>query len=289
MKETARRHTPSSGGILYIVGTPIGNLEDITIRALRILKEVDCIAAEDTRTARKLLGRYEIKTPTISYYDARERQQSRKLIIRLKSGESIALISEAGMPGISDPGYRVVTESIREGIPVVPVPGPSALLSALVISGLPTDSFIFEGFLPPGLIARKKKLFQLQDEGRTLIFYESPRRLIKTLEVIRDILGERKITVARELTKMFEEVIRGTADEVLEKISGSRIRGEIVLVVEGRSGPVVDDRTPAADQIKEAIKDLGITRMEAIKLVAGLRGMPKSELYRDYHKRSEFQ
>jgi len=284
MKEDRKNQSIPPGGILYIVGTPIGNLEDITLRALRILKEVDCIAAEDTRTARKLLGRYEIKTPTISYYDAEERQKSRRLVARLNSGESIALISEAGMPGISDPGYRVVSEAIKAGIPVVPIPGPSASLAGLVVSGLATARFAFEGFLPRSPAALKKKLFLLRDEERTIIFYESPRRLRKTLRAVRDVFGERKVVVARELTKIFEEVIRGTAGEVIDQLAGREIKGEIVLLVEGRKEKPSWDHISAVEQIESAINDLGITRMEAIKLVAGLRGVSKSEIYREFHQ-----
>ena len=285
MKSSNRKNqTKPSRGILYIVGTPIGNLEDITLRALRILKEVDCIAAEDTRTARKLLGKYEIKTPTISYYDAEERQKSRRIVSRLNSGESIALISEAGMPGISDPGYRLVAEAIREGIPVVPVPGPSASLAALVVSGLATDRFVFEGFLPRSLPALKKKLFLFREEERTVIFYESPRRLLATLGAVRDVFGERNVVIARELTKLFEEVIRGTAGEVIDQLSDREIKGEIVLLLDGRKEQPDWDHISAADQIESAARDLGITRMEAIKLVAGLRGISKSEIYREYHK-----
>ena len=284
MKDNRNNQSTNSGGILYIVGTPIGNLEDITLRALRILKEVDCIAAEDTRTARKLLGRYEIKTPTISYYDAAERQKSRRLVARLNSGESIALISEAGMPGISDPGYRVVAEAISAGIPVVPIPGPSASLAALVVSGLATDRFIFEGFLPRSLSAIKKKLFLLRDEERTSIFYESPRRLLVTLGAVRDVLGGRNVVVARELTKIFEEVIRGTATELIDQLKDREIKGEIVLMVEGRKEKMSWDHISSSEQIESVIKDLGITRMEAIKLVAGIRGISKSEIYRKYHR-----
>lgn len=284
MKEAQNNQSRPPGGILYIVGTPIGNLEDITLRALRILKEVDCIAAEDTRTARKLLGRYEITTPTVSYYDADESRKSRQLVGRLNSGESIALISEAGMPGISDPGYRIVAEAIRAGIPVIPIPGPSASLAGLVVSGLATDRFIFEGFLPRSLSALKKKLFLLRDEERTLIFYESPRRLMVTLGVVRDIFEERNIVVARELTKIFEEVIRGTAGEVIDQLADRKIKGEIVLMVEGRKERPSFNHISATEQIESVISDLGVTRMEAIKLVAGLRGISKSEIYREYHQ-----
>lgn len=284
MKNNSIDLPPPPTGVLYIVGTPIGNLEDITLRALRILKEVDCIAVEDTRTARKLLDRYKIRTPTISYYDAEERRKSRRLVSRLNSGESLALISEAGMPGISDPGYRVVTRAIRAGIPVVPIPGPSAALAALVVSGLATDRFIFEGFLPRSLPALKKKLFLLWDEERTIIFYESPRRLRATLGAVRDVFGERNVVVARELTKIFEEIIRGTAGKVIDQLSDREIKGEIVLLVEGRKEKLSWNHISASDQIESVINDLGITRMEAIKLVAGLRGISKSEIYREYHQ-----
>lgn len=273
--------TPNAG-TLYLIGTPIGNLEDITLRALRVLKEVDCIAAEDTRTARKLLSRYEIHTPTISYYDAKEKQKSRKIVARLKSGENVALISEAGMPGISDPGYRLVEEAISSGIQIVPIPGPSALLTALVISGLPTNRFIFEGFPPAARTALRKKIFLLQDEEPTLIFYESPRRLLATLGVIKEIIGERRVVVARELTKKFEEVLRGTAGEIIDRLQGREIKGEIVLLVEGRKRKPAWDHISASEQIEQVEKDLGISRMEAIKLVAELRGISKSEIYREY-------
>ncbi len=266
---------------LYLVSTPIGNLEDITLRAVRVLKEVDLIAAEDTRTARKLLDRYEIKTPVVSYYDAVERSKTPELIARLESGKAVALISEAGTPGISDPGYRLVAAAREAGIPVVPVPGPSAAIAALAASGLPTDRFAFEGFLPSSPAARRKKLYSLLDEERTLIFYESPRRVLSTLEEVEQIFGDRPVAVAREMTKIHEEFLRGTAAEVGGMLKErDRIRGEIVLILAGRSGsPDWSGITPA-DQIERAIRDLGISRMEAIKLVAGLRGCPKSEIYR---------
>lgn len=276
--------TPTPG-TLYLVGTPIGNLEDITLRALRVLKEVDCIAAEDTRTARKLLSRYEIHTPTISYYDAKEKQKSRKIVARLRSGENVALISEAGMPGISDPGYRLIEEAISSGVQIVPIPGPSALLTALVVSGLPTDRFIFEGFLPAARTALRKKIFLLQDEEQTLIFYESPRRLLATLGVIKEIIGERRVVVARELTKKFEELLRGTPGELLEILSAREaIKGEVVLLVEGRKGPADWTGLTVSGHIERTMRELGITRMEAIKLVAELRGVSKSTIYRSYHQ-----
>ncbi|MCX6349181.1 MAG: 16S rRNA (cytidine(1402)-2'-O)-methyltransferase [Candidatus Aureabacteria bacterium] len=275
-------------GILYLVGTPIGNLEDITLRAIRVLKEVNLIAAEDTRTARILLGRYEIKKPLISYYDPREETKSRGIVEKLKRGEKIALISESGMPGISDPGFRLVRAAIAAGIAVVPVPGPSSVLAALVVSGLPTDRFAFEGFLPPRPAAALSRLAALREEGRTLIFFESPRRLFRTLEHLERALGDRRIAVARELTKKFEEVIRGTIPEVRSRMAAGprRVRGEIVIVVEGKTGPSAASELPLPEQVKKMETELGISRMEAIKLVAKTRGVGKSEVYRAIHPKT---
>ncbi len=267
--------------MLYLVATPIGNLEDITFRAVRVLKEVDLIAAEDTRTARKLLDRYEIKTPVVSYYDAVEKSKTPELIAELAAGRSVALVSEAGTPGISDPGYRLVAAAREAGVRVVPVPGPSAAIAALAASGLPTDRFAFEGFLPSSPAARRKKLYSLREEERTLIFYESPRRILATLKEVGQIFGDRPVAVARELTKIHEEFLRGPAAEVSRQLrKKGKIRGEIVLLLAGRSGPPDWSGITPADQIERAIRDLGISRMEAIKLVAGLRGRPKSEIYR---------
>lgn len=270
----------TEAGELYLVATPIGNLEDITLRALRILKEVDLIAAEDTRTVRKILNRYGIKTHAVSYYDASEKIKSRNVIDRIKKGRNVALVSEAGMPGISDPGYRLIREAIREGIKVIPVPGASALISALVASGLPVDRFAFEGFLPPGKTSRRRRIFQLRDEERTTVFYVSPRRLYKVLKDMQMILGKRRAVVAREMTKKFEEFIRGDLKEISDRLKGIRIRGEIVLILEGGRGKPGGSYLPLPEQIENARKILGCGRMEAIKLVAGLRGRPKSEIYR---------
>jgi len=270
---------------LYLVATPIGNLEDTTLRAIRVLKEVDLIAAEDTRTARKLLDRYEIKTPVLSYYDGAEKKKSGAIVSRLASGKSVALISEAGTPGISDPGYRLVVAALAAGIPVVPVPGPSAAIAALAASGLPADRFVFEGFLPSSATTRRKKLYSLLAEERTMIFYESPRRILATLKEVEKIFGDQPVAVARELTKIHEEFLRGAAAEVLRKLKEKeKIRGEIVLLLGGRSGPPDWSEITPADQVESAIRDLEISRMEAIKLVAELRGLPKSAVYRDFHR-----
>lgn len=270
---------------LYLVATPIGNLEDISLRAIRVLKEVDLIAAEDTRTARKLFDRYGIKTPVVSYYDAAEGSKSAGIVARLESAKSVALISEAGTPGISDPGYRLVASALAAGIPVVPVPGSSAAIAALAASGLPTDRFAFEGFLPSSPAARRKKLFSLLAEERTLIFYESPRRILATLKDVEVIFGDRPVVAARELTKIHEEFLRGTAAEVAGNLKEREaVKGEIVLLLAGRIEPPDWSKVSPSDQIEEVRSELKITRMEAIKLVAELRGTPKSEIYRQYHR-----
>lgn len=220
-------------GILYVVSTPIGNLEDITLRALRVLKEVDIIAAEDTRHTQKLLSHYQIHTPLTSYHDFNKEEKTAVLIHRLKEDQKVALTSDAGTPGISDPGYYLITHCLAEGITVSPVPGITAAITALSVAGLPTDSFLFEGFLPRKRTARIKKLEALRDEKRTLILYESPYRLSHTLPDLLEVLGDRRVAVARELTKVFEEVIRGRLSEVIPQFQGKRVRGEITLIVEG--------------------------------------------------------
>ena len=271
-------------GRLFLVATPIGNLEDITIRALKILRHADSIAAEDTRTARRLLERYRIHTPLESYYDSSEEYRSRQLVKKLKKGNDIALISEAGQPGISDPGFRLVSEAIENGIRVIPIPGPTALITALVASGLAVDRFVFEGFLPSKKILRRKCIYRLQEEERTVVFYVSPRRIIEVLSELRRILGNRRVAIGRELTKKFEEFIRGDLDEIIEKLKKRRVRGEIVLIMEGNRGDNHDDQAPLAVQIENARNLLGISKMEAIKLVASRRGRPKSEIYRLFHQ-----
>lgn len=224
----------SSSGILYIVSTPIGNLSDITVRAIEILKQVDLIAAEDTRHTGVLLKNYGITTPLTSYHDFNKQKKGPELIERLLSGHSIALVSDAGTPGISDPGYLLIKLAIENQIQIVPIPGPAAFISALVVSGLPTDKFVFEGFLPNKPQKRKRRLEELAQEKRTLIFYESPYRLVKLLEELRQIFGERRICVARELTKKFEEIKRGTVSEVQQYFQQGKIKGELVIVVEGK-------------------------------------------------------
>ncbi|NOX37481.1 MAG: 16S rRNA (cytidine(1402)-2'-O)-methyltransferase [Calditrichaeota bacterium] len=215
-----------------MVSTPIGNLEDITLRALRILKEVDLICAEDTRTTRKLLNHYQIKNNLLSCHSYNVKQRIPQVLTRLQQGQQVALVSEAGTPGISDPGHALVMAAIREQIPVVPIPGPSAAIAALVASGLPTDRFVFEGFLPRKK-GRQTKLQQLKDEPGTIILYESPHRIRKTIEDIVNIFGNRYIVLARELTKRFEEFIRGYASDILQLLEERDLKGEIVLLVAG--------------------------------------------------------
>jgi 16S rRNA (cytidine1402-2'-O)-methyltransferase len=220
-------------GVLYLVATPIGNLEDITLRALRILREVDLIATEDTRRTRILLEHYQIDKPLTSLYEHNEAQKTPTLIRRLREGTTVALVSEAGTPLISDPGYRLVQGAIAQGITVTPIPGPSALVAALIVAGLPTDRFIFEGFLPKKPGKRRRRLEALAHEPRTLIFYESPRRLHDLLGEMQATWGDRRVVVVRELTKKFEEIIRGRITEVLAQLEERPPLGEVTLVVEG--------------------------------------------------------
>jgi len=225
-----------SHGTLYVVSTPIGNLDDISFRAVKTLSFVDLIAAEDTRKTKILLDHYKISKPMLSYFDHNERYRASQLIEKLLHGQSVALVSDAGTPGISDPAYRIVKESIDHGIAVVPIPGASALLAALVVSGLPTNNFVFEGFLPFKK-GRKTKLESLKFEKRTIVLYESPHRIIKTLHELIDHLGDRQLVVAREVSKKFEEFLRGRASEVLERLSLSSPRGEFVVLIQGCSDP----------------------------------------------------
>jgi 16S rRNA (cytidine1402-2'-O)-methyltransferase len=238
-KDMTEQGNPAEGsvgsGTLYLVATPIGNLEDITHRALKVLNAVDLIAAEDTRKTKILLDHYSISKPMLSYFSYNERHRTPQLIEKLKKGQSIALVSDAGTPGISDPAYHIVQSCLAAGIPIVPIPGPAAFISALIVSGLPTDRFVFEGFLPLKK-GRKTKLELLSRETRTIVLYESPHRVLRTLGEIRSFFGERNVVVARELTKKFEEIVRGPVSSVLEELCRKQTRGEYVLIVEGASG-----------------------------------------------------
>lgn len=270
-------------GVLYIVSTPIGNLEDITARAVRVLGEADLIACEDTRQTRKLLDHYGISKPAVSYHEHNEAARSAELIERMSGGENIALVSDAGTPLISDPGYRVVRAAIDAGITVTPIPGPSAALAALAASGLATDAFRFCGFLPPKMTQRRKILTDLQDEDCTLIFYEAPHRIVEALEDIVSTMGPRPVVVAREVTKMHEEFLRGTAEEIRAELAQrASIRGEITVLIGKGAAVTLDDRS-----IEEAVQELeqqGVARMEAIKRVAKARGISKRDAYRQVLK-----
>ena len=219
--------------LLYVLSTPIGHLEDITLRALRILKEVSIVAAEDTRHTQKLFRHFGIQTPLTSYHDHNKEEKTEILIQRLKEGQSVALVTDAGTPGISDPGYYLINRCIQAAISISPIPGPSAFLAALAVSGLPTDAFLFEGFLPKKKAGRIKHLETLKEETRTLIWYESPHRLMKCLGDLFSVFGDRRVVIAREMTKVFEEIIRGRLSQVIETLGRRSIRGEVTLVVEG--------------------------------------------------------
>ena len=270
-------------GILYVVSTPIGNLEDITHRAVRVLGEVDLIACEDTRQTRKLLEHYGIHKPALSYHEHNEPQRSEELISRLEQGANIALVSDAGTPLISDPGFRLVSKAAGRGIRVAPLPGASAAMTALSASGLPTDSFHFAGFLPPKAGQRRKTLERLRDLEATVIFYEAPHRLLEALEDVAQILGDRPVVVAREITKLHEEFLRGTAAEIRATLAERPgVKGEITLLVgKGQSPPpnTVDIATAVADLV-----NAGLNRMDAIKTVAQQRGLAKRQVYAEVEK-----
>ncbi|MDD5544731.1 MAG: 16S rRNA (cytidine(1402)-2'-O)-methyltransferase [Acidobacteriia bacterium] len=268
-------------GTLYIIGTPIGNLEDITLRGMRTLGEVDLIACEDTRTTQKLLNAYKIKTPTTSYHEHNELTKAPELVLQLENGDSIGLVCDAGMPGISDPGFRLIQLSIRHNIRVVPVPGVSAFVAALVASGLPTDSFRFHGFLPAKRSARLAMLGQARLSQRTIVFYEAPHRLMATLRDMLEVLGDRNVAIAREVTKRHEEFLRGTLSSVIEQLQGRTIRGEITIIVDKAS---LEAAPPApSGELKlryEKLLAAGADRREAMKQLAREHGLSKSEVYR---------
>ncbi len=225
----------STTGTLYIVSTPIGNLEDITLRALRILKEVDLIAAEDTRHTILLLRHFGIQTPLTSYFEGNELKKKEFIVSKLNQGDRVALVSDAGTPGISDPGFRLIQTAIENQIPIIPIPGPSAAIAALSVSGLPTDAFLFKGFLPHKSKKRRDLLKQLGEVRETLIFYESPHRLSEALNDLLNVLGDREMVLTRELTKIYEEVLRGKVSEIEKQIGERKLKGEITLVISGKT------------------------------------------------------
>ncbi|UCC78088.1 MAG: 16S rRNA (cytidine(1402)-2'-O)-methyltransferase [Anaerolineales bacterium] len=266
-------------GVLYVVATPIGNLEDITLRALRVLREVGLIAAEDTRTTVKLLNRFKISTPMVSFFEHNELVR-RDEILQALVKQDVALVSEAGMPTISDPGYRLVQAAIAQGVPIVPVPGPSAVLAALAVSGLPTDSFLFLGFLPRRRGARQRRLAAVRDQPQTLICFEAPHRLLATLRDMKEIFGDRQLAVACELTKMYEEVWRGTVHGALERFEQAHPRGEFTLVV---AGALKEDSVWEETRVRRALVEListGVSRRDAVAQVATLAQWSKRAVYR---------
>lgn len=272
-------------GTLYVVATPIGNLEDITYRAVRILGEVDLVAAEDTRHSRKLFARYGISKPLVSYHDHNEQQRLGGLIERLLDGQNVALISDAGTPCIADPGYRLSAACADAGIPVVPVPGPSAVIAALSAAGVSTERFAFEGYLPSRAKARSDVLKLLRDEQRTLVFYEAPHRLAATLSDMSAIMGaDRPLVVGRELTKLHEELFRGTVAGAMERFREEPARGELVLIVSpGRRGPLISAR----EALQKLLAEGDLSRRDAVKLVAREYGMSSSDVYRESLRLSE--
>ncbi len=268
---------------MYIVASPIGNLEDITLRALRVLKEVDLIAAEDTRHTKKLLTHYGIVTPLTSYHQHNENAKSASLVQRLSSGCRLALISDAGTPIVSDPGFRLVQGAIHAGIPVVPIPGPSALTAVLSASGLPSERFVFEGFLPARKSRRREKLRKLREEPRTLVFYEVPHRVEESLQDLLEVLGEREMVLGREMTKLHEEFIRGSVRDLVAQAKVKEWRGEMTLVVEGKRDRDRDSEREIDRDLRSEIKKLrkeGMRVKEIAELLGERFSLSKREVYR---------
>jgi 16S rRNA (cytidine1402-2'-O)-methyltransferase len=267
-------------GTLYVVGTPIGNLEDITFRAVRILGEVDAIACEDTRQTQRLLDHYGIRKPLVSYHEHNEQERAVELIDRLEAGACLAIVSDAGTPLVADPGYRLVSAAASRGIAVVPVPGPSAVLAALSAAGLATDAFRFCGFLPAKAGQRRKALDRFRNDPATLIFYEAPHRIVEALEDIEDVLGSRSIVLARELTKIHEEFLRGTAEELTANLRGRpSVKGEFTILIGKATAP--DEPSLPVREAVGKLESEGVPRMEAMKRVARERGVSKRDIYQE--------
>ncbi len=271
-------------GRLYLVGTPIGNLEDITLRALRVLREADLIAAEDTRRARKLLSRYEIHTPLTSYHGHNEREKAEALAGEVEKGKKVALVSDAGMPGISDPGFRAVEECVRRGLEVEVVPGPSSLTAALALSGLPLARFRYEGFLPAARTKRRSRLLELLREGEAVVLCEAPHRVLDTLEDIAELAPARRMVVAREMTKLHEEVMRGTAEGLREALRSREPRGEFVLVLAPAEREEAPPLTELAEEVAALVREGEATR-EAVRAVAKRYGVSQRDVYRSWLER----
>jgi len=295
MGSAAKTGEPESAGILtpglYLVATPIGNLEDITLRALRVLKEADLIACEDTRQTQKLLHHYAIATRTTSYHEHNEMNRAPELIVELEQGARIALVTDAGMPGISDPGFRLIALAIRHRVPVVPVPGASAFLAALVAGGLPTDAFRFSGFLPAKRGQRRAFLESIRESPRTQVLYEAPHRITEALQDVVEVLGaERHVVVAREVTKLHEEFLRGRADGILELLKKrGEVKGEITLLIgKAEEGTSVGAGGPARltirQQVEQIMSEQKVDEKAALKKVAKEMGISKSEAYRELQR-----
>lgn len=276
-------------GVLYLVPTPIGNLEDMTFRAIRILKEADVIAAEDTRNTKKLCNYFEIDTPLVSYHEHNKLKSGPQLIERMENGETIALVSDAGIPCISDPGYEVMVQALAANIPVIPLPGANAALTGLIASGIAPQPFLFYGFLSRGKKERKEELNQLKVHTSTLIFYEAPHRLKDTLKAMQEVLGNREIVLTRELTKKFEEFIRTTIDNAIEWAQNNEIRGEFCLIVEGNEQSETSDEKDWWEDldikvhVEYYMEEKRLSSKAAIKQVATDRHMPKRDIYQAYH------
>src|ERR1700687_1728368 len=285
--DSSERGTAIGGPSLYLVATPIGNLEDITLRALRVLTVVDLIAGEDTPQTQKRLSHYGIKTRPVSYHEHNEMTKAAELVVDLEGGAKIALVTDAGMPGISDPGFRLIALAIRHHVPVVAIPGASAFLAALVASGLPTDSFRFSGFLPAKLGQRRKLLESVKDSPRTQVFYEAPHRLLDTLADVVEVLGsDRHVVVAREVTKIHEEFLRGRAGEILKQLKArGGVKGEITLLI---AKPETQELRPetstvsVAQRVRQIMSEEKVDEKAALKKVAKERGIGKSEAYREW-------
>lgn len=265
---------------LYLVSTPIGNLEDITLRALNVLKSVDLIACEDTRHTRRLLDHFGIQKPTVSYHEHNEQARAEELVQRLLEGKSVAIVSDAGTPGISDPAYRIVLAAIERGIAVVPLPGAAAVIAGLIASGLPTDSFLFAGFLPSKKMARRARLEELKSERATLVLYEAPHRIRETLADALEVFGNRQASLARELTKLHEQFIRGTLSQLMQHFDATQPRGEMTLVIAGNAkdnlAPV---ETGSISSQVERLMISGLNRNDSIKQAAKSRGLSKRDAY----------
>jgi 16S rRNA (cytidine1402-2'-O)-methyltransferase len=282
-------HRDSTAGILYVLGTPIGNLEDVTLRALRVLRDADLIACEDTRQTQKLLNHFDIQTKTISYHEHNELTRAAELVLQLEQGAKVALVTDAGMPCISDPGYRLVHLCVRHHVKVVPIPGASAVMTALSAAGLPTHSFHFAGFLPAKEGARRKALQILSTIPGTLVLFESPHRVVALLTAAQNVLGDRPVVVARELTKMHEEFLRGSCSDVRALLEGrERIQGEVTVLIgesdsnSQRVGDAAEEGLPLAERVEHLIEVDGLSRMEALKRAARERGISKSQAWREY-------